>query len=408
MTIERERVEKDSPIERLRRWQRGETPGPWNVIFYPTDRCNLKCVMCWRNRFDYVGGEEDMPDDRLRALVDECAELGCREWTIIGGGEPLLRAPLVLEMCEGIRRHGMWGTLQCNGTLLKPDYMKKLIEIEWNEVVCSLDGPTEEINDGIRGPNTFKRATEAMARFSALRREMEVQHPRLCLYTTVTRHNHDVLPAMVELTHRLGCDGYRAGHCMGDWCQEHLVTPEQQAALPEIVERARERGRALGVFTDLDPLLKFSSTVHKRDKLIDRFLGKGRGISGAYCPDPWHSVAILGDGRVGPCCSGWLERAPRILDGSLKEIWLGPYFTELRREIMENRPLEFCRICPPLLMKRAESTRRIMRFMDAVENWSDLRWGQKLFVNAWEAHAQYHEKGLIGSLKTLFTLRRGK
>jgi len=399
-------LQEDSPLNRLRRWQHGETPGPWYITWYPTKRCNLRCVMCWRNEFEFDPRDE-VPDDRVLLFVDECAELGVREWCITGGGEPLLREALVTEACRRIRHHGMNGNLTQNATLLKPDFMRALIEVGWADVTCSLDAPTAEVHDAIRGKGTFDRSTSAMAEFARMRREMKADSPTLSFTTTVMRQNCHLLPDMVELAHRMGCDSARGLLIMGHWCTDYLLTPEQTAALPEIVERVNKRGQELGIATDFASIVDTHVSDRRRQAILDRVFGKPQGISGAPCFDPWHSLAVLGDGCIGPCCASWFADAPRITEGSLRELWTGPFLTRVRDSMARGQMFEFCKVCPPLLAKRGELTRRVMRFCDIEEAWRDLTLFQKTFLAAWETRAQLAHQGIGGAVRTLFK-KRGK
>lgn len=59
----------DSPVDRLLRWEQGDTPGPWYAAIYPTNRCNLRCSICWQRRFDSLDYSDEVPDERRLALV---------------------------------------------------------------------------------------------------------------------------------------------------------------------------------------------------------------------------------------------------------------------------------------------------------------------------------------------------
>ena len=140
--------EVDEQVMRLLRCERKEAPAPWYITIFPTNRCNLRCGICWQRRFDHL--HDDIPDERLLRLVDECAALDVRGWCIAGGGEPMTRPDVVLAMCERIRGHGMDGTLVTNGVAFKTSYFERLADCRWSDIAVSLDGPTEDINDAIR------------------------------------------------------------------------------------------------------------------------------------------------------------------------------------------------------------------------------------------------------------------
>lgn len=361
------------------------------MVFFPTNRCNLKCKMCWRHHFEFNPGDE-IPDERLLTLVDECADLGVKGWSIAGGGDPMMRASLVLRMCERIRQRDMQGMLITNALLLKTEHLQKFIEIGWTDIQCSLEGPTAAINDPLRGNGTFQRATDVMRQCAQMRHDAGAQFPKLSFYSTLTKDNYSSLVEMVELTQRLGCDNFRAGLATGDWCKELLLEPRHLKALPGIVARAERRARELGIGVDLYPVLKEPSWLEFRDQLMDILLGKRIGISNALCFDPWYSLAVLADGRIGPCCCSWHEDAPKITDAPLRELWFGPYFTKAREEIAANRPLDFCNQCPPILMKRAREVRRYMQMDDQWEHWAELPMPRKAFLSLWKLASWARQK----------------
>ncbi len=129
--------------------------------------CNLKCEHCFischpaNDTFGYL-----CYDDVMEALA-ESVELGVKEYYFTGG-EPFLNRELV-PMIEQVLKHGP-ATILTNGTVLKTDWLKRLQSAEQSsryslEFRVSIDGPTPEMNDPIRGPRTFERAIKGVAMF---------------------------------------------------------------------------------------------------------------------------------------------------------------------------------------------------------------------------------------------------
>ena len=136
--------------ERLRIWREAEKAGPLRMELHPTDRCNLTCIFCWRAATVNKNFPE-MSENRLLKIPEEAADLGVKEWVVSGGGEPLLRKNVTLKVLKRIKQHDMWGLLTTNGTLLNERDAKFLTKIGWDQVQISIDGPTSEINDYLRG-----------------------------------------------------------------------------------------------------------------------------------------------------------------------------------------------------------------------------------------------------------------
>lgn len=336
----------DSPGHRLLRWERGETPGPWFVSLFPTNRCNLKCSICWQRRVD-VDHSSEISDERLLHFVDECAELGAKEWVIVGGGEPMVRDELVIQMCERIRAHGMDGRIQTNGVRFREEHFERLIKAQWKEVVFSLDGPTAEINDRIRSAGSFANATSNLKKFSELRKKSGSSFPETFVTAVVTSTNYDKFDQMADLVHELGCDGLRGGHLTpeSELSLEFQLSPEQTAGFPKHLERAMKRAEELGLKHGLYELLPDASAPASGSSFPPLPPKSSKGIECAACLEPWLGIQVQPYGYVGPCCIFWDTKADSIKDMSLRDVWLGPYLQKVRADFLNGRFQPYCVSC---------------------------------------------------------------
>src|SRR3954471_13274365 len=83
------------------------------VVFFPTSRCNSRCVSCdwWK-----CSGAGDLSLDEIEGVAAALPALGTRV-VLFSGGEPLLR-PEVFEAAECFRRRGLTLHLHTSGILL--------------------------------------------------------------------------------------------------------------------------------------------------------------------------------------------------------------------------------------------------------------------------------------------------
>jgi MoaA/NifB/PqqE/SkfB family radical SAM enzyme len=127
--------------------------------------CNLTCHHCFiscspRNySFAFLNFEQ------VETALAESVEQGVREYYFTGG-EPFLNKDLV-RMLERTLDYGP-ATVLTNGTVLKPEWLSELRAAEEKsgfslEFRVSVDGPTAEINDPVRGDGTFERAIKGVA-----------------------------------------------------------------------------------------------------------------------------------------------------------------------------------------------------------------------------------------------------
>jgi len=131
-----------------------------SVIIYPTNRCNLRCVMC--SRRDILSStkrREELTAEEFNDFLDEVkpflAEKESR--TVISGGEPLLVPEKTLEIIRHAASIMGHTSLLTNGTLVTREFAEELASIENVNVQVSLDSPYKEHHEALRGKGTFQR-----------------------------------------------------------------------------------------------------------------------------------------------------------------------------------------------------------------------------------------------------------
>ena len=373
----------DIGVDRLERWRKGEKPGPCEVVILPTNRCNLRCKMCWARKCEELFGqamysaEQELSDERLLELVDECAEMDVRSMVLVGGGEPMLRRDAVMAMCERISGYGIRGALHSNGTLFKPDDFERLIDMGWDELRISLDGHDQETNDYIRG-TCFERVMRNMRTFLELRRKRGVSRPAVSLHSVITNTNYRVLDKIVELAHELECFavGMTVPLQANDACAALDLNEEQRKELPTYLNKATETADRFGIEHALHILLP---RTLDRDKdpgfSLPGTLSEEFAMLGAHCFEVWLGASVSADGKVGPCCVAWEERAPSLHTMSFREAWESDYFKELRERITTNDLPEYCASCPTHLVLRTRHIRHV----------AYNRWAKETNRSAWAA-----------------------
>lgn len=352
-------MSRDSRINRLLRWESGETPGPWSVTLFPTNKCNLPCKHCWLRWGDYDKTyETELPDDRLLALVDECADLGARDWTIVGGGDPMVRGELVISMCERIRERGMDGMLHTNGTLFKTSYLERLIEADWGRVAISLDGPTADSNNSVRGAG-FDKAIKNVKALTELKKEKKVLRPGISIHSVITNVNYDKLNELLELADYLVCDTVNLTLLLveSEGCKPFALTDEQKVELQAYVHEAIPLADRLGIANNFGIFLRDEVIEDSTAMPHGNAARPETGMASSMCFEPFTSLTIQPNGSTGPCCVFWDEKANSIKDQSLEEVWLGPYFEGMRENFLNNRPMHYCSLCPSSLYAKIEETR---------------------------------------------------
>jgi MoaA/NifB/PqqE/SkfB family radical SAM enzyme len=166
--------------------------GPLATHLEVIGACNLACAHCFagelpRNRDPLSVAEMD-------ALFSDLASLGSFRLGLTGG-EPLLRKDL-FDILDAATARGLHPCLTTNALLIDERVAREFgrRDLVWLNV--SLEGPTAEANDAVRGAGTFDAVLDRLA---VLRR-----HARFTLAFTLMRTNAHLAGACAELAYRVG------------------------------------------------------------------------------------------------------------------------------------------------------------------------------------------------------------
>ncbi len=220
-----------------------------NVFFHILTKCNLSCSHCYINRAQHGG--ETLPRETVIDWLKLFHDPGKETNVIFLGGEPTLHPDLadLVKTANRIGYHSV--TVDTNGYL----FHDLLDRIEPEEAVLSfsLDGPSPEVNDPIRGKGAFGVCSHNIER--AVRRGFEVS-----VIYTVSRRNLDFLDKMPDLLADLGVQRFfiQVIGLRGKSAEEkdtlQLAPEEWLSLVPRVAREASEMGLRViypRVFLDL-------------------------------------------------------------------------------------------------------------------------------------------------------------
>jgi MoaA/NifB/PqqE/SkfB family radical SAM enzyme len=265
------------------------------VVFFPTSRCNSRCVSCdwWK-----CSGAGDLTLDEIDSIAHALPPLGTRV-VLFSGGEPLLR-PEVFEAAQMFRARGMALHLLTSGVLLERCAMD--VAREFSRVIVSLDATTETLYHAVRGVAALTTVEKGVARLRELAPEMPIT-----ARATLHRMNFRELPRLIDHARAMGLDGISflpadaTSQAFGrERSSRHdalALEAGEVAELTDLVDRTIERYR-----DDFE-----SGFVAESPELLRRVpryygaLAGGRPLPPTSCNAPYVSVVIEADGNVRPC-----------------------------------------------------------------------------------------------------------
>lgn len=194
---------------------------PGRVWFYSNYHCNLACSYCLTESAPDAARRELAPE-RIVDLARQAAALGFTEFGVTGG-EPFLLPEMAAMLAELAALRPT--VVLSNGTVFGPARLERLRPLAGLPVTVqiSLDAPTAQLNDELRGPDNFARVVEAIPKLLEIGLRVRVA-------TTVEPDRLD------EAQHAELCALHRS---LGVSDDDHLVRP--------IIRRGRADASGMGV-----------------------------------------------------------------------------------------------------------------------------------------------------------------
>jgi MoaA/NifB/PqqE/SkfB family radical SAM enzyme len=312
------------------------------LTFYPTARCNSRCVSCdwWK-----ADGAGDLTLDEIRRLTDELHALRTRV-VVFSGGEPTLRRD-VYDIAALFRARGARLHLLTSGLFLERDAAAVVAHFE--QVTVSLDAHTAELYQGIRGVNGLGALERGVRRVKALSPRVPV-HAR----STLHRHNFAALPRLIDQAHAMGLDGisFLAADVTSDAFGRAVTSPDGAAgpspmALLLDAAQVAEFGRIVEdviVSHAGDFASRFVAEPPEKLRRLPQYYAAHLGLAAfppVQCNAPWASAVVEADGGVRPC---FFHRVVgNVRDGGLRAV-LAHQMVAFRRDLDMARS-ETCRRC---------------------------------------------------------------
>jgi MoaA/NifB/PqqE/SkfB family radical SAM enzyme len=335
----------DQIAARIRKWENNGPQGPMTLEIYPTLKCNLDCGFCDTTE-RHQKPVNELSLERHLELLEEAAEMGVKRAFVLGGGEPLLAKDKTPAILMRIKSLGMEGILTTNGTLMGHELRLQLTECAWDEIHFSVDGPTPEIHDTLRGvKGAFKKTISNICALNVLKKSRGLAYPRIALHFVMTNLNYKTLPDMLRLAAAVGA--FRVDFdALIAYREEQKVfdlSASQKEEVPGIAQEAITLAESLGIQTTLASFLN-PENLSRGDREIP-LPQNGTGLKNAPCLKAWHYLVVQADGRTSPCCV-LAGEGESLANTPLKTLWeKSPFLESVREGMLKGQPLPRCREC---------------------------------------------------------------
>jgi len=281
------------------------------IYLYLAGTCNLRCRHCWIDPGFGTESQRFLSWSELRKIIVQAQELGLRAVKLTGG-EPLLH-PEILPILRGLHQMGLKLRMESNGTLIGDREAEALRETG-ADVSISLDGPTAELHDSLRGvTGAFDRTLRGVESLT------KQGWPPCQIIVSLHRGTRPVLADMVRLAGVLGARSLKINVINSMGRSAEMERQGELLSVAEVLDAHRDlmsslpEGNQVRVFFDLPPAFKSLAEIRAQAQSTCGILG---------------ILGILSTGHASLCGIG--ERVAALDFGNPLEIGL--------REIWENSP----------------------------------------------------------------------
>lgn len=362
-------------------------------------RCQLRCIMCHFAHPEFKESPVTMGGELLEKVASELFPRA-HDVVLSSSAEPLLAKdlPRALELC---REHGVPNFhFSTNALAMTEAIMDKVIEVKMPLLTVSCDGGTKETFEKIRKPAKWEPFLRRFDLINERKKFHNSAFPKLSVTCVLMRSNIREVPQMIRFFRDRGVDYMNFVHmavmgglgiedeslmndpklCNATMAEAKRVADEvgMQVMMPipigenmadagAVVDQSRsdEGGGVALVAPKVGGCGTPSMALADAPEIVDylnhknrEFLlkaGEKRKFHNRPCYFPWYYIHVNPDGTVFPCGS-WFEFTTfgDFKTQTFREIWTGPKYRELRRQLYHMELRDVCANCSVANMGRPD------------------------------------------------------
>lgn len=256
----------------------------WNL----TRACNLSCSHCYLPAGIREKRAEELSTQECQRVIDQIEEVASHPVLILTGGEPLLRED-IFDIARYASRKKITVVVGTNGTQIDEPLLSRLMESGAEGLGISLDSLSPQVHDSFRGvAGAWERTVAGIELIGKRGLPFTIQ-------TTVLKNNRHELPALADLSHRVGARVFNIFFlvCTGRGQDMTDISPEEyEETLSLIADMEKEFAGRL--------LIKAKCAPHVNRLRYEKGLWKEEEQNRG-CPAGTTYLRITAEGKVTPC-----------------------------------------------------------------------------------------------------------
>ena len=340
--------------------------GPFHLVLFPSDRCNLNCFFCYATELRQVGDELDW--EVLKRTLEEGVRMGVKGISFGGGGEPLIYKHFK-GILDFIEEHSLnMDIVVTNGTAITPDVARRFIKYNLQTMVVSLNETTPERYAQMSQSSVYMYEKAMNGIRNIIRAKNETaSNCEIRIQIFVWKENYKRLEEMISSLLETGTDAIYIA-TIDELPLDQRLNDQEKEELKELIRNVMKKWahkiQTHFVYEGLDKFVMEEQYKFYPQAIDLPNLCKTQNRI-EYCNIGWYSLIITGSGNTFPCCQFWTNKDKsfgNLNKESLGEIWYGEkarrfrtemrhlLLTEANKELLPRKP---CFISPLCLERSA-------------------------------------------------------
>jgi MoaA/NifB/PqqE/SkfB family radical SAM enzyme len=259
---------------------------PYMIKIDPISFCNLSCPGC-PSAFNARTGDNGKMDFELyRKIIDELKDY-LYKVSLYAWGEPLLNKE-IYKMIDYATQNNIGVVISSNMNVFSEQHAEEMINSGLEHLIVAIDGATQESYARYRIGGSLDKVIDNLRILNETKRRYNSKFPIVEMQFLLTRENHSEIPAIKELSFKLG----------------------------------------------VDRLVFKSFYDEEKSRLSSPFAKKRR----EKCHWLWQSMVILWDGSVTPCCfKNTKPKVASVVSDSISQVWNSQVYVKSRELFCQEK-----------------------------------------------------------------------
>ena len=183
------------------------TDYPSTIFLRTTETCNLKCTQCDYHKNNAINKNNTLTLEEKVKLIHEIKKWNKDIRVSITGGEPFVRKDIFYKLAEECKNIGLRASVTTNGTLIKKEELKKILDLNLEFILISIDSNDEKIHNNIRGnKNAFQLVTKFAKDIIELRNKINSK-TQIYVSSLLGKNNLNNIEGIIAFFEKMNFDG---------------------------------------------------------------------------------------------------------------------------------------------------------------------------------------------------------